>query len=202
MMDSRGPTTSQRPSPLGFTSVEMLTVIVLVGVVAAIAFNRVDLNRLHVNTATQAITTTMVTAQREAITKQHDVIVTFDAGRRSLRMIWDLNNDGDPDPGEHVRPVPLGDRVTFGLGGAPPRGFGSNPINFNHVVGGLPALIFHRNGSASGVGGFYLTTDRAVTAAGGGSTAHAIDTRAVEIVRATGRTEWYRYDGAGWSRGF
>jgi hypothetical protein len=28
------------------------------------------------------------------------------------------------------------------------------------------------------------------------------DTRAVEIVRATGRTEWFKYNGTAWTRGF
>ena len=71
------------------------------------------------------------------------------------------------------------------------------PINFDRNIGGRPALIFHRNGSASGIGGFYLTSTRAMA-----STGYSSDTRAVEIIRATGRTEWFRYTGTTWKRGF
>jgi len=37
--------------------------------------------------------------------------------------------------------VNLDTRITFGLGGAPARAFGLQPINFNRTIGGLPALI-------------------------------------------------------------
>jgi prepilin-type N-terminal cleavage/methylation domain-containing protein len=194
-------TTSRRP-PTGFTSLELLVVITIISIVAAIALSKVDLYRIQANSAAQAISTTMVVAQRESITRQHDIILTFDAAARTMRMTWDADNDGIADAGERTRVIPLDDRVMFGRGGAPARGIGANPINFNQLVGGVPALTFHRNGSASGVGGFYLTTTRATDAAAGGSTAHAGDTRAVEIVRATGRTEWFRYNGTSWIRGF
>lgn len=186
----------------GFTSLELLVVITIVSVVAAIAINQVDLYRLQANSAVQAVSTTMVAAQRESLTRQHDIILTFDSFTRSMRLTWDVDNDGEIDAGERSRAVPLDTRIAFGRGAAPARAMGTNPINFNRVVNGLPALIFHRNGSASGVGGFYLTTTRALAGAAAGSSKHANDTRAVEIVRATGRTEWYRYDGSSWIRGF
>jgi prepilin-type N-terminal cleavage/methylation domain-containing protein len=186
----------------GFTSLELLVVITIVSIVAAIAINQVDLYRMQANAGVQAISTTMIAAQRESITRQHDIILTFDAFARTMRMTWDVDNDGTIDGGERSRAIPLDGRVAFGRGGAPARAIGANPINFSRVVNGLPALVFHRNGSASGLGGFYLTTTRALAAAAAGSDKHAADTRAVEIVRATGRTEWYRYDGSSWHRGF
>lgn len=148
--------TSRRP-PTGFTSLELLVVITIISIVAAIALTKVDLYRIQANSAAQAISTTMVVAQRESITKQHDIILTFDAAARTMRMTWDADNDGIADPGERSRGIPLDDRVMFGRGGAPARGIGANPINFSRLVGGMPALILHRNGSASGVGGFPMT---------------------------------------------
>jgi prepilin-type N-terminal cleavage/methylation domain-containing protein len=185
--------------PDGFTLVEMLTGIAVLGILTTIAMGKIDVARYQVNATLQMLGTTMVAAQREAITKQHDMILTFDAANRVLRLAWDANSNAVIDGGERTRVIELDDRVVFGRGGAPARAIGGNPINFNRVIDGLPALIFHRNGSASGIGGFYLTTTRA---AGSGSSAHANDTRAVEIVRATGRTEWYRYTGSSWARGF
>jgi Tfp pilus assembly protein FimT len=181
----------------GFSSLELVMVIVVMGTMAAIALTKIDLSRIEANSAVQVLGTSMVAAQREAITKQHDIILTFSQGQTTVRMAWDRNSNGAIDAGERVRAIPLDGRIGFGLGGAPARAFGTQPINFDRDINGLPALIFHRNGSASGIGGFYLTSRRALAEAG-----HSSDTRAVEIIRATGRTEWYRYTGAAWKRGF
>jgi hypothetical protein len=154
--------------------------------------------QFQVNSAVQAMSTTMVAAQREAITKQHDIILTFDAANRQVRLVWDANSDGTIGLNERTRVVTLDDRVVFGRGTAQARAFGGDAINFDDVINGLPALTFHRNGSASGVGGFYVTS----RAAAAGDATWAKHARAVEIIRATGRTEWWRYNGSQWLRGF
>jgi hypothetical protein len=61
----------------------------------------------------------------------------------------------------------------------------------------MPAVVFHRDGSASEAGGFYLTSTRAAT-----SGAHVEDTRAIELERATGRASWYKYGPPLWRRAF
>ena len=62
---------------------------------------------------------------------------------------------------------------------------------------GLPVVIFYRNGSASESRGVYLTSTRAQT-----DPAYVQDVRAIHVERATGRAEWWHYDGAHWVRGF
>lgn len=187
------------PGVRGFTALELLLVVAIIGILAVVALPRIDLYRIQANSAVQILSTTMVAAQREAITKQHDMILTFDAANSRMRLSWDANSNAVIDAGERSKMIPLDTRVSFGLGGAPARAFGNAAIDFTKVVNGLPALIFHRNGSASGVGGFYITSTRAVL---DGTAKWNRDTRAVEIVRATGRTEWFKYNGTAWTRGF
>ena len=182
----------------GFSLIEVLLVIVIMALVVGLAAPRIDVANFQVSSAVQSLSTTSAAAQREAITKQHDMILVFDAGRRELRLVWDTDSDGVIDAAERIRVVALDDRVVFGRGTAPARAFGAAPINFVDQINGLPALTFHRNGSASGIGGFYLTT----LGGAAGDPNKARDTRAAEIVRATGRTEWFRSSGTAWVRGF
>lgn len=182
----------------GFTVVEVLTVVVIIGVLTAIALPRIDIARMQVNGAMQSIGTTLLAAQREAVTRQHDIIVLFDEPGNQIRLVFDANNDGAQASSEHVRTVRLDDRVRFGRAGATPRAFGSASVNFTSQIAGLPAVVFRRNGSASSGSGFYLTSKRALEA----PSTYASDTRAIEISRAVGRAEWWRYNGSAWIRGF
>src|SRR5256884_8272714 len=52
----------------------------------------------------------------------------------------------------HLRVVPLGEHIVYGQGGAPPLGTWAGPISFTKTFGTLPAVTFHRDGSASEAG--------------------------------------------------
>jgi hypothetical protein len=96
-----------------------------------------------------------------------------------------------------MRSVPLGESIVFGLGGATARSMGVGPITFTKILSGMPALVFHRDGSASEARGFYLTSTRAAA-----STNRQTDARAIEVDAATGRASWYRFNGTKWVRAF
>ncbi|MEP7086376.1 MAG: prepilin-type N-terminal cleavage/methylation domain-containing protein [Gemmatimonadota bacterium] len=183
----------------GFTLVEMLIVVTMIGIMTGIALWRVDIARYQVNGDIQSIGTTLIASQREAIAKQHNVIVVFDTAGNRLRIVWDANNNGAFDDGEHSRMVYLGDRVRFGLGTAPAMAMGGNSVNFTDTESstGLPAVTFYRNGSASEAGGAYITSLRSI-----GDPKYVNDNRAMRVERATGRAEWWHYDGTTWVRGF
>ncbi|NOT07949.1 MAG: prepilin-type N-terminal cleavage/methylation domain-containing protein [Gemmatimonadales bacterium] len=186
-----------RSDRAGFTLTELLIVIVILGILTRLAYPALNALRAHSESAMIGLGTTLQAAQREAVARGHDVRVIFDGTSNRLQLHFDTNSNGTVDGTERVRGVALDRTVVFGRGAAPARAFGA--ANINLTVGGS-TLVFHRNGSASASGGLYLTTTRG--ASGGGDAKWAKDARAIEIVRATGRVEWWRYNGVAWMRGF
>jgi prepilin-type N-terminal cleavage/methylation domain-containing protein len=179
----------------GFSLIELLVAIGVIAVLAAIAVPRIDLDGYKVSAAVRAVTSSLTYAQRLAVSLQHDVRVSFDSANSRLRVHEDLDNDNVMDGGERVTYTPLDNGVIFGRGTAPAFTFGANSFNFNGRQGGLPMLVFRRDGSASESGGFYLNAIRAV------AQANPSKTRAGEIVRSSGRIIWYSYGSFAWVRG-
>ena len=181
----------------GFTLTELLIVLAIIGIVVAISAPKIDFIKFRLESDMQGVGMTLLAAERQAITQQHDVTLLFDVTQGVIRIHDDKNNNRVVDAGERVRGVALGEGVVFGRASAPARPMGPGPVVFTKKVGGFPALVFHRDGSASEAGGFYLTSTRAIR-----SGRHEEDTRAIEIERATGRASWYRYGAPAWRRAF
>jgi hypothetical protein len=177
----------------------MMVVLGLIGLLVAIVAPKVDFQHYQIEGGMQAVATTLMGAQREAIGKQHDVAVLFDQPNATLRVLYDANNNGFIDVSERVRVIRLDSHVRFGRASASalPQ-IGASTLTFTRLIGGYPSVVFHRNGAASQSGGFYLTSVRALS----GNSIYQRDTRALELFRATGRPAWYRYDGTNWTRGF
>jgi prepilin-type N-terminal cleavage/methylation domain-containing protein len=182
----------------GFTLIELLLVVVILGMLVAFAAPRIDVTKFKVESAMHSVGTTLLAVERLAITKQHNIIVRFDVANQAMRIHEDRDNDGVVDPGEHVRAEPLGEAIVFGRGAAPVMpGMGAGPITFTKLIGGMPALVFHRDGSASEAAGFYLTSQRAAATG-----TRPEDARAILVTRGTGRASWYRYGPPMWRRAF
>lgn len=183
-------------SERGISMAELLMVVVVAGLMVAMVATKIDISHFRVDASMRTIGTTIMSAQREAVATQVDVIVRFDSAGRKISIHWDTDGDHVIDAGEKLRTVGLDEGVQFGRpSGVAARAFGSGGINFSQI-GGTPALVFHRNGSANESGGFYLTSTKAATTG-----TNLSDTRSIELERATGRAEWFRYQGA-WRRGF
>lgn len=185
----------------GFSLVEMLIVVVVIGILATIALPRINLSRVRSKSAIQSLGTTLLAVQRDAIAKQYNMVVMIDATTRSLRVLYDSTNDLRINNNERVKVIPLGEEMVLGKPAAvPARPFGSNAVNFTttELSTGLPAIVLYRNGSAKEAGGIYLSTVKAMA----GTPGHTNETWAMEIIRATGRAEWLRWNGTGWVRGF
>lgn len=184
----------------GLTLVELIMIVVIIGLVSAVALPRINLESYKVSSAVQGVNSALSYAQRLAVSLQSDVRVAFDVPNQRLRIHEDQNNNGTIDANERVRYTNLSDGVVFGKGGAAAitystGGVGANDINLTKMQGAFPVIIFRRDGSSSENGGFYLTTRKAVTS---GSTKQS---RAAEIIRATGRVIWYNYGSGAWTRG-
>jgi prepilin-type N-terminal cleavage/methylation domain-containing protein len=183
----------------GVTLIELLIVLTIIGIVTGMAFWKIDIARYQINGDQQVVGTALIAAQREAIAKQHNMLVVFDDVHSQMQIVSDSNNNGQIDGTENVRTVSLGDRVRYGLGSASPMAWGASGISFTTLEGstGLPCVIFYRNGSASESRGVYLASTRALA-----DPSFVKDVRAIHVERATGRAEWWHYDGVTWIRGF
>jgi prepilin-type N-terminal cleavage/methylation domain-containing protein len=180
----------------GFTLIEALMVVTLIAMVAAFAIPKIDFTRYRVNAAVRGLAGLLSRAQRMAVTDQSNVNVIFDVTNASVALHEDADNDNAIGTGERVRSYPLGEGAAFGLGGATARLYAPAPITFTRRLNGKPELIFRRDGSASEAGAIYVTSIRATR------NDRPADTRSVELVRATGRVEWYQFDGTQWNRRF
>jgi prepilin-type N-terminal cleavage/methylation domain-containing protein len=179
----------------GFTLIEALTVIVIIGLMAGLAIPRSGVATYRANSGAQVVTSTLIYAQRQAISRQADTRVAFDVANNEMRIHEDADNDNVIDLGERVTMTALPDGLTFGLGAAPARPMGAAIVNFTRTQGGLPMVTFHRDGSASENGGVYVTT------IDGLSVGRTADVRAVEVSRATGRAAWFSYGTGAWKEG-
>lgn len=185
----------------GFTLIEILIVIVMIAIVTAIAIPHLNVARIRSKSAVISMGTTMLALQREAISKQHNIVVVIDATKPLLQIVYDSSNNLSLDNGERERPIPLGQGIVFGKpAGVTARSFGASAVNFTTTEGssGLPAMVFYRNGSAKEYGGLYVSTSQAMA----GAPNHQGETWAMELVRATGRPQWYRWNGTTWITGF
>src|SRR5688572_1888643 len=97
----------------GVTMIELLIVMIILGVVAAMAVPRIDMNAYRADAAARGVRGVLQIAQRSAITRQSNVVVTFDSTNRRMTVLEDNNDNGTADVGERVINKPLDEHVRF-----------------------------------------------------------------------------------------
>ena len=174
------------PRP-GFTLYEIIIVLMIGAVLGAVAFPRVDLSRYRGDSLVQNVRSALSQAQRDALVRQHDVIVSFDTVGKRILIGMDANNDMVISTGELLRVKSLETanafrRASTGVNGAVTSSIVGAGLR---TMSGMPTVTYHRDGSLSSDLEIYLT-------APGKGTAYVY--RALVVIQSTGRSDWYRWN--------
>jgi Tfp pilus assembly protein FimT len=168
----------------GFTLVELIYIVILLGILAGFAAPLIDVSRFRLNSAVMEVTTQLMSAQRYAVLRGHDVVIAFDEDENWMRIHLDANNDGLIQADENTSVAQLGDGVTFGRAPGATLSASTETVTFTQKQVGVKSLTFHRNGSASEMGYIYLTFARSSLPQ---------SNRAIEIVRSTAKVKCWSY---------
>ncbi len=177
----------ESPMPAsGFTLFEIVIVMIMMGVITALAIPHLDIQRYRTDAAIQGVRSVLMQAQRTALVRQYNVVISIDTAHNTLEWSEDANNDGTIETDEHRRAYPLNDGVKFAV---PPTGLNGTvtaSIVGSHLgtLNGLPTVTFHRDGAS--------TTDLQLYVAGPAQP--DITYRAVLLTLGTGRADWYLYN--------
>ena len=183
--------TTRDPPRSGFTLIELVFVMVIVGIIASMMTPLFSPGRWRADSAVQELAISLNAAQRLAVLRQHDIIVRFRLSDRSVFIHQDANNNGAQDEGEDTRTLELPETVGFGSGSVPNLPEGAGPVSFP-IRAGVPTLVFHRNGSANATGALYL---RPVEGSMSGASQGV---RAITVERATGEVRCFSYRTGSW----
>lgn len=184
-----------RPERLGFTLIEILFVLALIGIVTGFAASRFDYRGYRMDSNIRFMQNVIIGAQQTAITRNVHVILTFDADAQRVRVLQDFDNDfvsAGMESSDSVRYRALLEGAEFQTpvttidGAAAVYMTGPGVIETGNPL--QLALRIAPNGSLSGDVVVYT----------GSAARVAADQRALTIVGATSRTGFWSRAAGGW----
>lgn len=175
----------------------MVMVVVIIGIMARVALPKFDINRYRADGAGRLTRVILQEAQRNAITRQSNVIVSFDPTYNRLRIVQDYNNNDTINTTDLVTYRGMAEGALFakpswtgavGVDGTVP----AAAINGAGLktVSGLTTLIFRRDGSASSNVTLFVTMRANVPT----------EYREIVVNASTGRSDMYKFNGSAWIR--
>jgi Tfp pilus assembly protein FimT len=180
-----------RRKSAGFTVVELIYVLVIMLIIGGMALPRINLGRVRVGSSSMKVASYLLVAQRMAVTRQHNVRVSFDEIGGTVQIHEDANNNGLIEGTERLRTETLDEGVSFSVSGAPLFG-GGEALTFAPDANALPSVIFRRNGSASEEGAVHVTAL---------PTGRPEYDRAIRVNRATGLARCWSRETGTWTEG-
>jgi len=177
----------------GYTLLEVMIVLTVMAILSAMAVPRLSLGQFYVNAGMRTVQAALQQAQRLAVMRQTDVMVSFDTAGQRVRVVLDGNDNHVVDAGESVRWHALEDGTHFAV---PPSGVvctASAPVCGSAIASrdGYPTIYFHRDGAVSSDAEIYIRS----------YTPSVNDFRALLVTQATGRVDLYSYASGAWKRG-
>jgi len=176
-------TTRCSRSRRGFSLAELLIVISVIGILAAIAASKLDFVRFRADSVGRAAAVDLSKAQRLAVSLQHNVRVVVDGTNRLITHA-DANNNNVVEANERTSVASLEGTFVWARGAAANLPAPEDPTD-------LTAITFRRDGTASRGGTFYLSSPGDLTCR---------YCRAVAIARGTGRSLRYAMIAGTWKR--
>lgn len=178
----------------GFTLVEMLTVVAIIGILSSVAIPsfHVWLHKYRADSEATRLYFNLMASKQRAIRNNSTVIVTFSPGTNSYSIHDDINENGAADVGENVDQVFL-DPDSNMIFGAVPGLLGvwgaavTNPVSLN----GSTSVSFFSAGRADRSGAIYLIPS------GDLPIAKKENQRAIKIIQATGNLEVMKFTANG-----
>ena len=176
----------------GFTLIEVLMVVVLIGIVVGFAVSRVDFRAFRMDANIRFLQNAIIGARQTAITKNVTVQVMFDATEHRVRILQDFDGNGQMDASDSVRYRPLFEGAAFQ---SPPTTIDGAAAAYMTGPGVIQpgnalqlAIRIAPNGSVSGDAVIYV----------GAADLAPNNLRAMTIIGATGRTGFWSRAAGRW----
>ncbi len=178
----------------GFSLIELLMVLSMIGLLAAFAIPRINVARMKSDGAARLVRMLVMNAQRTSITRQSNTIISFDLANSRMRIVEDYNNNDTLNTTDRVywRALPEGVRfltppMVRVIGGSASSALQGSDLR---TVSSFLSMTFRRDGSASSDVDLYFSARADVEN----------EFRAMTISPSTGRTDLYRWTGTAWAR--